>query len=68
MDTFFTKENCDRCGKELHGRTMSFFSEEAICMDCAKKESEVKAEMRRQGINPESYEGIGHVPDINLIA
>ena len=37
-DEFFTKRNCDRCGKPLTVRTMSMFNTETICMDCAEAE------------------------------
>ena len=37
-DEFFTKRNCDRCGKPLTVRTMSMFNTETICMGCAEAE------------------------------
>ena len=38
-DEFFTKKNCDRCGKPLDGlRTMSRFNTDTICMDCEAAE------------------------------
>lgn len=40
MDKFFTKKNCDRCGKDLQdGRIMSMFNEDCICMDCKDRET-----------------------------
>lgn len=68
IDTFFTQEKCDRCSNLLCSRTTSWFSEETICAECANKERELKNEMRKQGINPDEYEGCGFVPDINIIA
>ena len=68
MDTFFTQEKCDRCDNKLNVRTTSWFTEETICAECAKKETKLKAEMRKQGINPDVYEGCGFVPNINEIA
>lgn len=39
MDKFFSQRYCDRCKKELkHGRIMSMFNKDCICMDCADKE------------------------------
>ena len=39
MDEFFSQKNCDRCGCDLkHGRIMSKFNEDCICMDCSEKE------------------------------
>lgn len=41
MDKFFTRENCDRCGKSLkEGRIMSMFNTQCICMECKKKETQ----------------------------
>ena len=37
-DDFFTKTTCDRCGKPLTVRTMSFFNTDAICPECAEVE------------------------------
>ena len=37
-DEFFTKKNCDRCGRPLTVRTMSFFNTDAICPECAEAE------------------------------
>ena len=37
-DEFFTKKNCDRCGRPLTVRTMSFFNADAICPECAEAE------------------------------
>jgi hypothetical protein len=43
MDKFFTQKYCDRCGKDLkHGRIMSMFNEDCICMKCKDKETRDK--------------------------
>ena len=43
MDKFFTKKNCDRCGKDLQdGRIMSMFNEDCICMKCKDEETKHK--------------------------
>lgn len=43
MDKFFTKKNCDRCGKDLQdGRIMSMFNENCICMKCKDEETKHK--------------------------
>ena len=35
MDSFFSQQNCDRCGKSLkHGRMMSMFNTDCLCLDC----------------------------------
>ncbi len=41
-DNFFRKKKCDRCDTELHSRTMSWFTDETICMDCSKVETKIK--------------------------
>lgn len=39
MDKFFTQKYCDRCGRDLgHGRIMSMFNEDCICLECSEKE------------------------------
>ncbi len=41
MDTFFSQEFCDRCGKSLKdGRIMSMYNNDCICMECKRKERE----------------------------
>lgn len=40
-DDFFSKSNCDRCGKSLSGgRIMSMYNNDCICMSCKEKERE----------------------------
>jgi len=58
---FFTQENCDRCGKTLNVRTMSWFTDETICMDCSAKEDEIKKTLPDNG---QSLEGCGYLPSI----
>ena len=63
-DCFFTKTRCDRCHNFLTaGRTMSWFTEETICMDCSIKEDEIKQNMRIENIDPSQYEGCGSIPN-----
>lgn len=41
MDNWFSKQNCDRCGRFLSGsRIMSMYNEDCLCMSC--KESEMQ--------------------------
>ena len=63
-DTFFNQTDCDRCGGELKIRTMSWFTEETICMDCAKEESDIKQKLKDQGKDPRSFEGCGRLPNV----
>jgi len=56
-DMFFTRQKCDRCGGSLQVRTMSWFNEQTICMDCSGKEDALKERMRQIGMNPRDYEG-----------
>lgn len=62
VDEFFTKNKCDRCGETLSARTMSWFTEETICMDCKAKEQEIKKAMRGNNIEPLDFEGCGFIP------
>ena len=61
-DEFFSKKNCDRCGSEIKTRTMSWFTDETICMDCSSKEDELKKNLPENG---RSFEGCGYLPIIN---
>jgi hypothetical protein len=59
-DTFFTQTKCDRCGKDLYIRTMSWFTNETICMDCSRIEDSIKAKLN----DARQYEGCGYIPKI----
>lgn len=61
-DNFFKKKKCDRCDTELHSRTMSWFTDETICMDCSKVETKIK---RKLPDNGKTYEGCGYIPEID---
>lgn len=63
-DQFFKKNNCDRCSGKLIARIMSWFNDETICINCSKKESEIKEKLRAQGKDPRSYEGCGYIPEV----
>ena len=67
-DTFFEKQNCDRCRKPLNGiRTMSMYNTDCLCMDCIeaeRKRPDYKtaveadhAEIRKGNYN---FKGIGY--------
>lgn len=58
-DDFFYVKNCQRCGAQLRGRIMSWFTDETICMDCSAKESEIKSKLPDRGRH---HEGCGYVP------
>jgi len=64
QDRFFTQTECDRCGEVLSARTMSWFTHATICMTCAIKEQELKSNLRKQGKNPDDYEGCGYIPKV----
>lgn len=65
MDDFLTKQVCDRCPNSLSMRTMSWFTTEAICMDCSGKEDILKKILRSKGKN--DMEGCGHVPTLEEV-
>jgi hypothetical protein len=58
-DRFFDAKVCERCGGGLEARTMSWFTDETICMDCSMREAELKNRMRCRGLDPSAYEGCG---------
>lgn len=67
MEKFFSQEKCDRCGAVLgEHRTMSRFTKECICSDCAAKESKrpdydkaVRADLAEIKKGNREFEGIG---------
>jgi hypothetical protein len=62
-DCFFTKTRCDRCHKPLdNGRTMSWFNEQTICLNCSTSEDQIKQNMITQNIDPVQFEGCGEIP------
>ena len=63
-DEFFRKQRCDRCGGSLRVRTMSWFTQETICGDCSTKELQLRKTMRKQGDDPDKYEGCGYIPKL----
>ena len=60
VNSFFSKDKCDRCNDELKGRIMSWFTEETICLDCSKEEDIIKEKLD----NPSEYEGCGYIPEV----
>ena len=61
-DPFFNKETCDRCGKKLTIRIMSWFNTDCICMECKDKESKLKKRLHKKGIDTQALEGCGYIP------
>lgn len=66
-DDFFSKTECDRCKCELNIRKMSWFTEEAICLNCMREEEILKQDMRNAGKDIAEYEGCGYIPVVNLL-
>ena len=68
INTFFIQKNCDRCNSGLEGgRVISFFTRETICMECSRKEDEIRQKIRERDSDPEAdmtYFGCGVVPKI----
>jgi hypothetical protein len=61
-DRFFTQTHCDRCGGSLkRGRTMSWFTDDTICMTCADEERELRERLPNRG---RDLEGCGYVPQL----
>lgn len=64
-DHFFNAKTCDRCPNTLQCRTMSWFTEEAICMECSAKEDQIRKKLNEK-FGPRTdlaYEGCGYLPD-----
>ncbi len=65
-DNFFKRDGtpCDRCGDLLGAYTMSWFTDDAICMDCSSKEMKLKKFMRDNDVDPKNFEGCGYIPNL----
>lgn len=65
-DDFFKSRSCDRCKSEdakiIH--TMSWFTEERICITCSGEEDKIKKRMREKEMDPSKFEGCGYIPKI----
>jgi hypothetical protein len=66
--SFFDKTDCDRCGRKLDSRIMSWFTDDTICMKCSEEEDEIKKEMRKNGHNPNDFEGCGRAMFSRLLS
>lgn len=66
-DPFFSATHCQRCGAPLeHGRIMSMYNEQVICMACKEKETQefdyaeaVEAEHHELLKDNRNFKGIG---------
>ena len=61
-DPFFTQKVCSRCPNDLKVRTMSWFTEETIYMECSDKERTIKRALIDKGIY-DAMEGCGFIPN-----
>lgn len=64
VDNFFTVRNCQRCGRKLVARIMSWFTTDAICIGCASEEDKIKKELRASGVDVSKLEGCRYVPKL----
>lgn len=65
ISVYFIQPYCDRCEDDLSkGRAMSFFVNETICLNCLRKEEELRAKIIEDlGENADlDYEGCGFIP------
>ncbi len=62
-DTFLSQKTCDRCHQVLKLRTMSWFTNETICIDCSDKERKIRAKLPEGG---RAFEGCGYIPIIDI--
>jgi ribosomal protein L40E len=60
MDRLFDATDCERCGATLGARITSWFTQETICMECSRKEDEIKLKLRKAGKG--DMEGCGYIP------
>lgn len=62
MDNFFDIKNCERCNDVLKARITSWFTEQTICINCSKQESDIRSKLKDGG---KHHEGCGYVPVIH---
>jgi len=58
----FNYHLCNRCGRVIDRSTLSFFTDEIICLVCSEIELEIKERLENPGI----YEKIGFVPEVKI--
>ena len=67
ISVYFIQPYCDRCEGDLSkGRTMSFFTGETICLECSRKEEEIRAKIQEE-VGAEAdleYERCGFLPKV----
>lgn len=65
-DRFFTQTNCDRCESQLVAshRTMSWFTEETLCVVCCEKETYLKNQLIKKQVDIRKLEGCGYIPSL----
>jgi len=59
----FEQENCDRCYSDLVGRTMSWFNQDTICIECSVWEDVIIDSCEK---SKSDLEGIGYIPDVDF--
>lgn len=57
----YSQEKCDRCPNTLRIRTLSWFTNDTICMTCSDAEKLIKRVLRKNGI-ADAMEGCGFIP------
>lgn len=62
FEALIAKVRCDRCARPMTSHIVSFFTEEAICMDCLQDERQLLARLRQQGVRVSTLAGCGYLP------
>jgi len=63
-DTFFTQDECDRCGNFLcNFRIMSWFTNDCICLCCSELEDKIKENIKKSSKDPSEFENCGYIPN-----
>jgi hypothetical protein len=45
-------------------RRQSWFNDDVLCIDCSKKEDDIKKKLTQQGKNTRDFEGCGFIPSV----
>jgi hypothetical protein len=61
-DGILRDDRCERCSRLIAVRTVSYFTEETICLECLGRERALMARLRDRGVDPGTLASCGYLP------
>ena len=61
-DGIIRDDRCERCGRVMGVRTVSYFTEDSLCRGCMEEERALMARLRARGVDPATLAGCGYMP------